>query len=763
MARKKGNNGSRYAFEPSYDGNSFISDVIQTFNDISDAELETQKTAIRNVMEHIRRACAEGLTYEEIDDRLLYNMSNLFTIIKYPNLTNFYQLRTLEYMMDTDITPYVEELLKQGFDMHKYQTELKDTYSANVEKNVILEIYGMLSDFIESGRAPINLEFHILAEKAKNSRLTIDDKDVFVKFLKLYLKELEIGKATFWEKQRRDLEACRKLLIKYKDQIFDVKKFDFSAHVIGKKSEDAAIESDEQDDRDLETKVREFKANVDSRTITETIATMSTRSNDRPVNQVTLKSFPKTPFISKDEEQSFLVIMNEALNKFSEKQLTQFYEVLMASENSPSERGREHAKEIVCNFLASIRFQKNLLHAREHLMERLAALMMFYKSSGCLGTYCGVNNTRLNKMYLGDIQIDEDALFSKFISDSSNGNNYFLDARINYEGASKETPLSFTSDEAIIGMSAFYSNRMTKQAQTYAMLPYIVDKLCIIERIAEDPEITYEDLECEDDDIRMYMAMYKCFQKLMVKNFFKNVSPTEVLVEEEVHEKLSRALQPYKRAYEKTYPELGLSFERDIDYVMMDAQLIEEIYAVKDFSVKSLLYTAITDKKKNIINWGYVPEDDNTDGRFVLLGFDIKTLNTPLFVHMKKSELIKFITELTGDTKIRVYEGVENMYRHGASQGWQRVTTQVLYPLSKDERKTLSKVSGTGALMDYYAHIRWLQQPSNPPSFRHKPGTRIYDLKTKVISEIKPVDAPGPGGKKGGQNGGKKGNNRSDR
>ena len=742
MGKNKGNLGSEFVFKQGYE-NSFISDVIETYNGITDADLEAQKDAIRNVMMHIKKAYADGLEYMDIDDRVLYNMSNLFTLIKYPNLVNFYQLRTLEYMMDLDLEPYIVELLNDGFDLRKYQELYRNRYSANVDKNVIIELYGMINDFLEAGIRTSNMEFYVLAEKAKNGRLTIQDKNLLMKYIKMYLKELKIGKANFWAEQKKDPEACRKLLLKHKDEIFDVKVLNFSPNTTNYNEED-----DNLDSSNGITKVDllKHKKSTFERPIANTITSMNQSRAARSYIQVSLRSFPDRPFISDDKEANFLIIMSEALRKLNDIQLSQFYEVLMASETGKSQFVREKTKATIHDFFLKIGFDKNLLHAREHLMERLAVLMTFYKASGCLGEYCDISNNRLSRIYLGDLQIDEDTLFSKFINNPENGSYYFIDDKMNYEGAYKETPLSFASDEAIIGMSAFYSNRMTKEAQSYSMLGFILDKLCIIERIGENPDLTFEDLEVSDEDIRMYMSIYKCFQKLMIKNFFQNVSPTDPLYEEDVHKRISNALNKYKRVYEKYYPDLGLCYERDIDYIMMDAQIIDEMYALKGFAVKSLLYTAITDQKKNIINWGYVPEDEIENNNFALLGFDIKTLNAPLFVHMKYSELVKFIRELTGDTKIRVYEGADDMYNYSIKQ---RVTTQVLYPLSKDEKKKLSKLKGTGALTNYYAHVRWLQQPNNPPMFTHKPGTREFDLKTKTISAIKKVDVEGPGKKNG--------------
>ena len=50
MGTRKGNgSGSEFTFRQSYE-NSFISDVIKTYNNITDADLEAEKNAIKNIV-----------------------------------------------------------------------------------------------------------------------------------------------------------------------------------------------------------------------------------------------------------------------------------------------------------------------------------------------------------------------------------------------------------------------------------------------------------------------------------------------------------------------------------------------------------------------------------------------------------------------------------------------------------------------------------------------------------------------------------------
>ena len=139
------------------------------------------------------------------------------------------------------------------------------------------------------------------------------------------------------------------------------------------------------------------------------------------------------------------------------------------------------------------------------------------------------------------------------------------------------------------------------------------------------------------------------------------------------------------------------------------------------------MYTALTDKNKNILNWGYVPEDENQDSNIILIGFDIKQLNMPVYVHMIKEDVVGFLMETTGEAKLPVYQGADDMYNYNLKK---RLTTQIVYPFSKEERKKLLKVTGIIKDDRTYQHLRWLQQPNNPPSAKYLSGTRYYDIQS---------------------------------
>jgi len=741
MGKKNSNQENQYVCKKSYE-NSFISDVISTYNSFSSSDLELQKNAMKNAIVHIKDAYAHGKSEEEIQEMLLNNMNNLFSSIKSPDLVNFYQLRTLEYMMDLDLEPYVEEILTSDINILKYEDENRYNYSADINSNVKIELCGLIRDFIEAQKFTSNAEFNILCERLKRNIQNISDKNLMLKYVNLYLKGIQIGKLGFWEEQRKNLEECRKMLYKYRDKLIKIEDIGGSSNTLKNQTtmNNNILSSASVMPQDIKEKtqaiVDEFNK---SKTNGKSISTIALNPV-KPYRSASLKLVEKIPFISNNKVDNFLLIMTEALANFESDTLRGIYDMIVFSERGDTKVSKEAAKNIVYNLFTRIVFKKNLLHAREHLMERIDSLIKFYMASGCLTQYCDVNNSKLHRIYLDDLKIKDSELYSKFLNNDDVANQYFVnvDEKI-YDENYKGTSMGFSSDEAIVGMSAFYANRMTKQMLHFSSLAYIFDKKNVIKRLGKRPDLEFEDLGYTDDDICLYMAMYRCFQKLMIRYYLQNLSSNELQYNEKVHDSLTKILEKYKGVYEGYFPNMGFDFSSDIDLVMRDALLIQDIYDIKSFSVKSLLYTAITDKKKNMINWGVVPEDENEDDKFVLLGFDIKSLNAPLFVHMKRDELITFLNELTGGSKLRVYEGANDMYSYSIKQ---RVTTQILYPLSKEEKKKLLKLEGTGALTDYYKHIRWLQQSNNPPSLSHVPGSRVYDFSTKKIERIKQSSSP---------------------
>lgn len=740
MGKNKSKSMYKQTKEPSID-EIFMSHITTFHDGLPAKKIENQKNAIKNAIEQIKKAAAEGKKPEDIETMLMNNMKNLFERINNPSLEDFYQARTYEYLYTIDLKPYVEELLVKKINPLEY--EQKNVYTANLEANILLALCVGLKYFLRININLKNPEFELLCSKIKKNELTIEDQDVILKYIKRLMKEIKCGKSALWAKQRQDIKKCMKLFYKYRDVIFEVQK----PRVNGtnksvKRSNGIANKTKTKGIEELKSKIGITSLMPLNNQYSVTTQNTDYYLNDdkKPIPTAKIKKFIVNPFMSENSDNNFLCIMNETLSEieFDEQFLGKLYIVISKytpGDSKKSEESNAVIVEALGKFFKMVRLGKDITQVKEMLMERVCALTAFFKAAGLLDAFGEKNNRTLERVYLGDLTINMNDLFSKYITNIGLEDSYFVDKNTRYDGAYKGTPMSITCDEAVAGLSTFYTNRMTKCADVYTALPFILKKKNVIARICENPELSYDDLGFSDESIAIYMSVYACLQRLIINKYLlKQDDESKISEFYKYHDEIVAALEKYRYIYETMYPGMGFNFEADIDFAAIDAMLINALYDIKDDCVKLLLYTAITDNKKNILNWGFVPEDENTDERFVLLGFDIKSLSSPLFVHIKRDELVEFIEELTAKHELQVYEGANDVYSYSIRN---RINTQVLYPLSKDERRKLAKLNGIGNQTDYYKHICWLQQNGIEPLLAHKPGSRVYNFDTNTIVDCR--------------------------
>ena len=406
------------------------------------------------------------------------------------------------------------------------------------------------------------------------------------------------------------------------------------------------------------------------------------------------------------------------------------------SEKAKSADMRDMAKKKIQKWFNAIEYGDSSTHIKEKLSKRIAILIDFFSANGDIDLFCNLNNERLRKIKLENLTIEPSNFCKKFKSKNKDFFDLlFPDVEEStaqyYRECYRGTPLADTSTEAVIAMSAFYVNRLAKFAPKYARLKYILDYKDAIARIYENPDLEYEDLGYTEDDIRLYMSLYDELQTKILQQYFKRFPKGNVSYEEKEIEEIKKILYEIRPIYMKLMSDQSFDFERDILNIMLDARLVDKIYQLKEFSAKSLIYTAMTDRSKNIINWGYVAGDEDSNENLVLIGFDIKSLNMPIFVHMKKDDLISFLKDINGNAIMPYYYGGNDMYNYSLRQ---RMTTQIVYPPSKEEKnKKLLKVTGFMANDPFYKHIRWLQQPNNPPYEKYVPGSKMYNIESGEI------------------------------
>ncbi|MBR2744004.1 MAG: hypothetical protein IKE01_01730 [Clostridia bacterium] len=752
----------------------FVNRIYDRCNRYSDADVDNQVLAMKSIIEYIKYRKNAGASLEDIKEEVLKYVYNLIVQINNPNLANFYRLRTYEYIDGMNLIPYINTIIEKNINVMEFAKKYENDLSANLDMNIVIELCGLMTDFVEQIQYSYNDEILYLREKIVNNDLGYEDVELLNKWILKYCEELKIGRAASWEKARKNMEEIRELFYKKLDSIFEVKKI-----VLKDKGSKEELASEGSIDGSIDEENRKKVASIIGNQSESSYSIVDSINENGNVHQyeetVRLRPFKGNPFISTDEKNNFMIYIHEIFQRIStigdqarvDRICAGVYDLVKLSENEPIGYIRDSYKRKVYDFFdASLSYTRNSLYVKEDLMKRIAVLVDFFRANGDLDRFCETNNSRLKTVKLPEIQIDTQTLYDKFVADKEDPQDliYMRDgeaAWFYYNKCYKNTPLSLASSEAITAMSSFYMNRLAKEAPHFGRLRYILDQDNLIEHIYENPDVTFEELGLDSKQLRLYMAMSDELQNVICKKYVDELPEGSNFNEEKWVKDVIKMLRPrLKNVYENYFKKQGFNFdfEEDVKNIIYNTVVPDYIYDLKTFSAKSLIYTAITDKKKNILNWGYVLEDENEDSNMALIGFDIKTLNMPVFVHLKKDDLIQFLQNVQNNAVIPVYEGADDMYNYILKK---RFSTQILYPISKDERATLKKVKGAITDDRLYQHLRWLYSPTKggvtPFIPKHMPGDRAYDLETgKIIKleveEKKPSDDSKPNKKQNGKN-----------
>lgn len=722
----------------------FISKVCEKCNtEYTEQNVEAQIIAIEHIIEFIKYRKESGIALEQVREEVLLYLSSLVENIEEPDLVSFYRARTYHYLSGIDITPYLLEIITQKIDIKAYEEKYGNNLTANLENNILIEICGIISEFVEAKDYSSNEEYLLLCKKIRNNNLEMSDLGLLKKYLDCYFQELKIGRSEQWEKLKRDPEELRKKLAKHVDTIFEVEEITLN-NIPNSPQNETKYQSKEE----IEKKIKDMTTAIASENGVNIETTMQATSKiqTEKLKKVKVRKFTKNPFISNDMDNNFFIFMYEIIMGIFEgapeeerlEGYRKMYTIIKKSATSKDPEYRDFYRKQIYKWFENLDYQKNGLHVKDHLSARIAMIVDFFMANGDIERFCSRSNSKLRKLRLDDMQISPEEAYRKFLSVDKD--QYELDyltekyGWLNYDYNFRGTALDIASDEAVIAMSSFYINRLAKSAPKYARLKYILDQKGIIEQVYENPDFKYEDIGFTTEDIKLYMAMYDELQTRIIQQYFRKLPQGQVSYEEKDVEQIIAILADIKTVYEEYFKNQGFEFnlDRDVLNIIGDAKVSEELYKLKEFSVKSLIYSAITDKNKCVINWGYVLEDENQNPNLSLIGFDIKGLNMPVFLHMKTKDLQEFLRELTGETKLPVYVGADDIYSYTLKQ---RLSTQVLYPLSKDEKKKLLKIETLRTDDALYKHLRWLQQPNNPHTARYIPGRKIYDVETGQVEK----------------------------
>ncbi len=732
----------------------------------SEEDQNNQIEILKVAFNEIKKRKNEHQSTEEIKcDACLY-LVDLIDSIKTPTLDDFYLSKTFENMYNLKLTPYIEEIIEK--ELYTCDLTYKNA-SPNLSQNYTDLIIFLMNDMLRYCQDTIYIledDLKDIIEKIENQNLKLEDAEKLEKYVKSYILHIKTLDEQSWKNfLKNDYEIVIRELYKNKDELLEYVEINN-----GKENKKINIE-------DLEC---EFNNN---------------RVKENYVNGYWRTKMVKgNPFLGNNKKNNILIFLRNILEDISQqKHFENMYQYICSSYEADSPEQRNFCKGKILDILKNMNFISNKIDIRLELIKRISIIIDFLDRYGEFHKFNSINNNRFAEVNENQLTLEDDEVLSKFISQDSrelykeyrkikekNGDrmntradcqreHFFVYA---YNGTCIES--NSTSTGQIIAMSAFYTNRLTKIMRPYKRLSYLLKKYNVVEKIFDNPDISFEDLNIDNKSLIDYMAWFDALEKQVLKLDLKQEGLIDIKqqyrdaiyqqaedefrqqeisnkqeifqLKNDINAKLAEymksGLLDYKDSYNSGFKNsrLNLKMEKDIEDVMYGLSIVNDLYDLKFFSISTLLYTAINDKNKSIFNWGIVLEDDEienlekTDNKKILLAFDIRGLNMSAYFHAYEKDIIKLLLDLTGKKQIQVYEGACDLIIYGKKDGQsKRYSTQILYPVSKKQKKEIINSSNKST---WYNHIRWLQEPIKRPVYIKAPGSRVYDFETGKIKKV---------------------------
>lgn len=675
-------------FQSRLERRNFLYNKIDSKNYFEE-DVEDQIETLKLMVNKIKKDYSEGKTIEEATEnveRYIYNF--IINDISKPTFNDFYVPRTQEYLSKNEecLKESIEDFIRNKKNYKKILYNAGEKTTENLKQNIDIIIATLLSS-IEKMQYIKSDKFSKLQEKIKSGKLDIEDKDdVFFCINKLIKEAVNNYRDNCCKLIERNPEKVYRKLMSNINNIFEVIKFSETEN----KSNDIKEDRYSVEQKDKLNDLISPTSIIKSLTHTQTF----------DAETITIKKFLTNPFYSDNEDNNILIFLSEMLTNVDNSSIKYFYNKL--KESKQDSKAKEKILELIKENAKTCK-QENL---KTMLSNRVSKLVEMQDSIGYIDRCNNKNNSRLLELGLDGLTIESEEL--KAILESSKHN-------------------TISSTEVGTALSAFYINRTAKIVPAFLRAAFILDKNEVFEKIYKNPQIKFEDLDLSVDTVKQNMAEYDGIHELITQRCISN-KKTKDKDKNETPDIDLEVIKLYKDDYEEKYH----NFYKDFKNVVGSVNYKKFFYLIKDFSISALIYTALTNSKNSIINWGYVVGDTNTDKEKILLGFDIESLNMPLFLHMNREDLIKIVNRITGENIIPVYEGSSDWTISFNKSG--RMTVQVLYPITKKQRKFLLKSPKTAESRNTIVnHFKWLQNKKLKPSHIKVPGSRMYDIVKRSI------------------------------
>lgn len=646
-------------------------------NSYSNEELNYQKYFLNWLINYIHEQKGLKKSLKIIEGDIKQYTKTIIEAIQRPTLKDFYVERTANMLIKNDkiLELHVETFLKNNTTL---DSNISFNYSEDMDKNINL----LLDKCVRS----LFNDFNCITSELKALRKDFLENNIdkiYIRKLSKYIYDYIKSKQNdyenkFYRKIEHEPEILTKVLLKNVKSIFNVQniKKEYSEEEI--KSMENFIK--EHSNKDVRINKKDLEEQVEEK--------------------VTLKEFQGDPLYSQNNlNNALLYLYKNFLLQLNDQTLKRVYKYVSSNEKEKEQNWTE-----LFNKLKNIS-KGNVLDIRTDLSNRIYTLVMFLKKLNLLEKYNYTNNNRLHKLELDELQITDEELEEQ-LTNRNKVNSYSI--------------------EALIGLSAFYSNRVTKSISQVYKSFFILTRLGLLEKIYDNDNYCIKDLNISEDKLKEFMARYDLLESEISLNIFNKINDDDIqnnLDTKHFEEIYIKSYTKYIEEYEIEYPK---SYRRDYEYIINDVKNIKNcLYKVKTDSIQFLIYTAIMDENKNIINWGYIEDKKGESENKILLGFDIRSLNMPIRLHIKTNDFLDLIRNLNEYKIIPMYLGKNDINIRNL-----KMTTQILTVLSKNKKRELTKITKSTCFLE---HLKWLQKPHDKSKYIKEMSQSFYNIEDKTI------------------------------
>lgn len=287
----------------------------------------------------------------------------------------------------------------------------------------------------------------------------------------------------------------------------------------------------------------------------------------------------------------------------------------------------------------------------------------------------------------------------------------------------------------LMAINSFISNRFEKEYKDLENSFYILDKTNNLEPLTQNSE---HEISIDNDTLKNLINQITYIENFILqknrKSFFNSIVKTGTRVNSNFTKEIDSSIfddfiidkaDEYSSYYQELIPDEKHDLSADTLALSSKFLNMRNFYLFKDFSLIPLINHLIMHPE---INWGYTLDYDE-DGKNSIennstqigIKIDIEGLNYPLSLHANKRDILQIFNAKRCKPIIPVYEGNNDTVIENDT-----LTTQILMPLEKHQKKNIKKLLSTIKPNDprynFITHMNWICDKSNIPESIRKLG-----------------------------------------